>query len=323
MLCCLIQENLRERYKHNHPMAFRRILLGSGALLAATTAYAAATAFSPSPPASAEIVERDGGRSLRLQDGRLLEYFVHGDATTFKHTILALPGANTTGKLFEILSEKAKAEHVRIISPSLPGFGCSDFKPKYTILEWTEDAGALLDHLHVSQCHVLGTSLGSILAAGLSSTAAHRVRNTMLYVAFAPETADNDPLQGSMLDMFGKMRDKPLLKRTLEKLFFMPMLRSLVPKTSDVYRAISRQWEGASYCADLIYQPWQFEWKSMARGRNVFIVSGKQDTCAPPHNQLMLAREITGSQLIEYDGAHEYPLEHPELMWSHVRLLLL
>ncbi len=101
----------------------------------------------------------------------------------------------------------------------------------------------------------------------------------------------------------------------------MPLMRLLLPRDNDVARSIRTQWEGIADCTRCIYLPWKFDWHNLAKGRRVIIVSGQQDTAAPPHNQRWLHQHIGGSQLVEYNGTHEQPLKEPAMMAKHVELL--
>jgi len=119
------------------------------------------------------------------------------------------------------------------------------------------------------------------------------------------------------------MRGYPSLKRIFENVIALPLLRLFVPRDSDVARSIAHQWEGASSCADVIYMPWRFDWTSLAQeGRKVVIISGRQDTAAPPHNQHRLHEKIIGSTLVEYDGEHDRGVKEPQLMISHLELIV-
>jgi pimeloyl-ACP methyl ester carboxylesterase len=307
-------------------MARRPFVAGAFALAAAFLVHQWKSAFDPSPIASAEDVQRDGGHALTLRDGRMLEYFVHG-APQGEKTLLALHGAQTTGKLFELLSDWARANNVRIIAPTLPGFGLSTHNIRSIApADWVEDALEMLSALKVQRFSLLGTSLGSIYAAAL--VARHPEPESILgiefYVPFAPATLEHDPLAGSMLDTFGKLRATPQYKRFLEKLFFIPIIYYLAPAGSDVRRAIATQWEGMNACADVIYTPWPSGWEAAVSNgkRRVVIVSGKKDAAAPPHNQKRLRDLLPGSELVEYDGPHEHSLKHPSLFAEHVSLIM-
>ncbi|CUF91267.1 Hypothetical protein, putative [Bodo saltans] len=312
----------------------------------AIVAYNAATAFTPSPRTSEESILKDGGKVYRLPDGRIMEYFIHGNPASHC-TLVAIHGANTTGKLFDLLNQWGIDNSVRIIAPSLPGFGKSEPKynsdgvPSYDLGDWAQYTSTFLQSLQIDNFHVLGTSLGGPHAAALASVFPDRakVQNVMLYVPLAPYGDQDatqpggvyDPLHNSMLKSFGDMRGSPRKKRTIERLFFLPMLRALSPNNGDVARSIASYWEGAFTCTTVIYQPWLFPWKTLgtetvasnkqAPCRKVFIVSGTKDAVAPPHNQKKLSQDITNSILITYEGAHEHSVVHPQSMIDHVSLL--
>lgn len=289
----------------------------------ASLVWVVATANNPSKTITEDQIRSEGGIPFRLRDGRLLEHFLFGDVTS-KVTILALHGANTTGKLFALLDSWAKKSHVKIVSPSLPGFGLSSAKFGYQMREWVQDMQELLAHLQVDQFHVMGTSFGSIHAAALTGyyNPPSAILNVELYVAFAPADATFDPLKGSVLEMTGRLRARPTLNNILTKRLMLPLMRFFSPKDGDVYRSIKHQWEGLAGCADVIYQPWQFEWQKMAQSRRVVIVSGTTDNCAPPANQRRLADHIASSVLIQYEGGHEKALLDPIMWASHVEMIL-
>jgi pimeloyl-ACP methyl ester carboxylesterase len=285
-------------------------------------AYVINSAFQPSNRATIQDVENDGCHALILRDNRVLEYFIHGDECGDK-TLVSLHGAQTTGKLFSILDAWGKENYVKIIAPTLPGFGLSTFKKDYTLDEWVQDMREFLPHVNANSFHLLGTSLGSIHAAALTSLYEPRdvIKNVELYVAFGAPTIDNDPLQASVLQFFANMAKYPLVKRLLEAYLIRPMLLLFTKKTNDVNRAIRNQWEGMASCAHVIYQPWSFDYKSMAKNRKVIVVSGTKDNAAPPHNQQWLIKNIPGSTLVEYEGSHERGIEEPDMMARHLDLL--
>jgi pimeloyl-ACP methyl ester carboxylesterase len=337
-------------HQFNQNMGILRALKYAGLLSVASgcviVAYSAATAFTPSPRMSEESIVKDGGKTYRLSDGRMMEYFVHGNPTATS-TLIALHGANTTGNLFQLLHQWGIDNNVRIIAPSLPGFGKSEPRynsanvPSYDLLSWAQDTSLFLQSIQIDDFYVLGTSLGGPHAAALASVFPDRarVRNVMLYVPLAPygdldatqPGGVYDPLNGSMLKSFGDMRSSPRKKRVIERLFFVPLLRAMSPAGGDVARSVASFWEGAFTCTTVIYQPWMFPWKTLgtevlpcaqAPHRKVFIVSGTKDAVAPPHNQQKLAQDIVNSVLITYEGEHEYSIVHPELMVAHASVLL-
>ncbi|KAJ3075827.1 hypothetical protein HDU98_006763 [Podochytrium sp. JEL0797] len=296
--------------------------LGLTALLAG---YVWTTAFTPSRAPTREQIARNGGRACALEGQRVLEYFEFGNPDASR-VLVALPGAQSTGNLFVFLNEWAKTRNVRIVAPSLPGFGLT---PHHNggLAQWVKDIETLLQTLKIHRFDLMGASLGSIYAEEFAATCdpeKFQILNICLYVAFAPTApGEYDPLEGSILQPFGKLRNKPTVKRLLERLIFIPLLKTISPRDSDVCRSIRWQWEGVNSCADVIYAP-RASVNDLADGgkRKVLIVSGTTDVNVAPHNQTRLHHAIAGSQLIVYEGGHERAIVEPSLMIEHLELLM-
>lgn len=307
--------------------ASRRVAV-SAVVVAAVSCWGVTTLRRGPAAISVDDIVRNGGKALTLSDGRLLEYFEHGASTaTATTTLLAIHGAQTTGNLFHLVDGWARDRRVRVISPTLPGFGLTPYAGPYQPDRMVNDLQHLMRHAapEASTFYVVGTSLGSIPAAALASLD-DRVLGVELYVSFAPREHDHDPLKDSMLSTFAATRRFPTFKKLFETGFIWPLMKWFMPKDGDVYRSIRWQWEGLSSCADIIYAPWAFDWRSMATRkdggrRRVIIVSGSDDKAAPPHNQQFLHREIRGSSLVQYQGAHERSVVEPSLLAQHLELL--
>ena len=73
------------------------------------------------------------------------------------------------------------AEHFKVITPSLRGFGDSD-KPRgpYSVRQYADDAFALLDHLEVEQSHLLGFSMGGAIALQMAVNCQKRLRSMVI-----------------------------------------------------------------------------------------------------------------------------------------------
>ena len=193
------------------------VLLPLIASLAAGILVAYHNCFEPSRPVDRALIQAHGGSLVVVKgDGesedRALEYFEFGaPAENATETVLLLHGALTTGQLWKIHDSWGKSHGVRIVAPTLPGWGLSETTPghhdgatdglhnakstRMTPKKWaTNDALFLLRQLGISESnpvHLVGASLGSIYAAALASSPASRksIRNVMLYVAFAPVSA--------------------------------------------------------------------------------------------------------------------------------------
>lgn len=289
--------------------------------------YASLNAFNPSNFEEFEkLIHKQGGQFFKTKGQRVIQYFEFGaPKEESKHTFMILHGAMTTGELWKIHDKWAKERNIRLISPTLPGWGLSTSISieQSSVQEWTEkDISEFIEYLgfnEKNQFHLVAASLGSIYGASLASH--HKsVKDVMLYVAFAPKSPENDPLDGSQLKVFSDMHQYRTFARIFEKYLVIPMLTSFMPP--EISSSIKNQWEGLWMCTDDIYSEWKFNWKNISQNRRVFIVSASKDKNAPPQNQKILAQNIKGSILIEYEGEHEDGITKPELMQSHMERLI-
>jgi len=89
----------------------------------------------------------------------------------------------------------ALAEHFRVITSDNRGVGRSSAPPgPYTTQQMADDAAALLAHLGVTRAHVVGSSMGGMIAQELALTYPTLVDRLVLFATFArPRRAIIDP----------------------------------------------------------------------------------------------------------------------------------
>ena len=107
---------------------------------------------------------RDGW--LTSQDGLRLYYRDYGDAMNPATPVLCLPGVTRNSKDFALLAEWLSV-HRWVICPDFRGRGRSDYDPdwkNYMPATYADDIRHLLVSLGVHRVHVIGTSLGGIVA---------------------------------------------------------------------------------------------------------------------------------------------------------------
>ncbi len=144
-----------------------------GGLAALVAARRAAVAI-PAGPSPAELAA-DGARVFsRPSDGGLLEVFERNPAG--RRTVVLFHGSMATGKVVELVDEDLlRAADLRVVAPSLPGFGGSrpyDFQdPLRTLAASTRDVLAVLDALGVGRFAVVGVSVGAFFALHLAQEA--------------------------------------------------------------------------------------------------------------------------------------------------------
>src|SRR3712207_194537 len=105
--------------------------------------------------------------------------------------LIAGLGGNTLGWVMLL---PALAQHFRVIAFDNRGAGRSSAPPgPYTTRQMADDAAALLAHLGIERAHVLGLSLGGMIAQELALAHAERVDRLVLYATYArPRPAIHD-----------------------------------------------------------------------------------------------------------------------------------
>lgn len=105
-----------------------------------------------------------------------MHYEVHGDG----EPLLMLHGLGSSRDDWEN-QVPVFAEHFKVITPSLRGFGDTD-KPSgpYSVRQYADDAFALMDHLEIEQPHLLGFSMGGAIAFQMAVDCQHRIRSMVI-----------------------------------------------------------------------------------------------------------------------------------------------
>ena len=80
------------------------------------------------------------------------------------------------------------------IAPDLRGYGNSQVKQSYELIDHLLDLEALLDRLEIDRCIVLGWSLGGILAMELALKAPQRVKGLILVATSAHPRSNHPPI---------------------------------------------------------------------------------------------------------------------------------
>ena len=121
---------------------------------------------------------------LTLSDGRKVSYLDIGEP---KGTpILYFHGS--PGSRFEALfAEKtAISKNLRIIAPDRPGFGDSDFKTNYSLLDYNNDIIEIVDQLNLSKFGIVGVSGGGTIVLSLAYEYSNRLLFAIDISGYAP-----------------------------------------------------------------------------------------------------------------------------------------
>ncbi|HEY1266395.1 MAG TPA: alpha/beta hydrolase [Candidatus Binatia bacterium] len=128
-------------------------------------------------------------RQITLGDGRRLafcEYGApHGKPIFYFH---GWPGSRLEARLAESTARRFNA---RLIAVDRPGFGCSDFKTKRTLIDWPRDVAELADALRLERFSIAGISGGGPYALACARHIPDRLNATVVVCGVGPmESAD-------------------------------------------------------------------------------------------------------------------------------------
>jgi len=175
----------------------------------------------------------------------------------------------------------------------------------FSIEEMADDAAGLLDALEIEQAHVLGWSMGSLVAQEVALRHPEKVEKLVLYAANcggaeavppAPEVLEEltntsgTPEEVGMR-LFGLLFPPEFLKENPEfyKEFPMPTEPSHPENMGRQAEAIAA-WNGSCDRLSQIEGP-------------VLLVAGTEDVITPPENSLLMTERIPGSWLVRFEGA--------------------
>ena len=193
----------------------------------------------------------------------------------------------------------------------------------YTLEDMADDAAALLDHLGVDRAHVVGASMGGMIAQVFA--ARHRARTRALGVIFSSNNQSALPPPGpqQLLAVLSKPsgtgRDAIIDNAVrVTKIIGSPGF----PRPDDAIRAEAVEvYDRSYYPAGVGRQFAAILGSGSLRGYNrqttapTVVIHGKADKLMRPSGGRAIARAIPGARLVLFDGmGHELP----EPLWDDI-----
>jgi pimeloyl-ACP methyl ester carboxylesterase len=205
----------------------------------------------------------------------------------------------------------------RCISFDNRGMGRSLPLPaKITVEEMADDALAILDHLGVTDAHVVGHSLGGLVALQLALQ--RKVRSLSLLCTFADGRAAA-PLTARMcwLGMRTRVGTRKMRRRSFVRLVMPPgadydtdkLAEQLAPlfghDLADHPPVVDLQLKAMRACT-LTSRLGELA------GIPTLVVNAVHDPIAPPRVSRVIAEGIAGARYVEFpDASHGLPISHP------------
>jgi pimeloyl-ACP methyl ester carboxylesterase len=242
-------------------------------------------------------------------------------------------GADSAAWMFQVPDF---ARHHRTIVFDNRGVGRSS-KPSgpYTIHEMADDAAGLLDALGIARAHVVGISMGGMIAQELALRHPGRVRSLVLGCTFPePDVETERQRQFSISELGGTITATgetkidvsaldPLafFQHMLPRVFNQSFIDTELPKLVQVFSGALMY--GFSMQAILGQVEAIMGHKTTDRLHQItaptLVITGDEDLLVSPANSDVLAANIPGAKLVKVPGgSHGFNFETPDVFNRHV-----
>jgi 3-oxoadipate enol-lactonase len=204
------------------------------------------------------------------------------------------------------------AERYRVLWFDNRGIGDSD-KPDgpYTARLMAEDARQVLDEAGVERAHVLGASLGGMIAQELAAGTPERVDKLVLCCT-TPGGAATVPMPDVTVRLFAEaptLAPEVALRRFVENALAADASAELIQELYE--RRVANPPDPAGWQAQAA-AGLTFEGVDGAITAPTLIVTGTEDNVVDPHNSDVLAERIPGAEVQRIDGTgHLFFWEQP------------
>jgi len=239
----------------------------------------------------------------------LLDPNPHGQPAVLLLHGLGAPGASWTLQLPALTRAG-----FRPIAPDAPGFGDSPYDGRgWTLPRVAQQMAALLDELATGPVHVVGLSMGGVIAQQLAHDFPRSVRSLTLVSTFAVLRPDS--LSGWIYFLrraVGVLRAGPLGQAQLVAERVFPgeeneHLRQILLET--IAHADRRAYRAAMLALARFDSRRWLHTLTMP----VLVVTGAKDTTVSPARQALLAQKIAGARQVIVEGAgHAVSVDQPD-----------
>lgn len=201
--------------------------------------------------------------------------------------------------------------HYRVVTFDNRGVGKSD-KPAgpYTIKMMAEDTVGLMDYLKIEKAHLLGISMGGMIAQEIALNYPERTTKLILGSTFACHDAESNGMTHEMIEA-AKLPVRKGMNRLLDLAFDRPLFKIIfVP-----YWKAMCSFLGDSQAAGLEGQKRAcLEHDTLSRLSRIkiptLVIVGAKDKVIKPSSSEVIAKNIPGAKLIKAEnGSHTYFME--------------
>lgn len=256
--------------------------------------------------------------------GFRMYYEVHGDG--FPLLLINGLGGDHTEWLFQL---PEFSRHFQGIPFDNRGAGDSEAPPgPYSTAQMADDAAALLSFLGISRTHVLGFSMGGMIAQEVALRHPERVDHLVLACTSPGGEGSVRPAFEAVASIACSPEDDPEEEfRQLIPFLYSDRYRQDHPEkiAEAVWRRLARPVSIPGHASQMAAAMGHAAWERLSGIRSpTLVITGTDDRLVPPVNSLRIAERIPGANLVLLDGApHRLFDENAETFNREVIVFLL
>ena len=257
------------------------------------------------------------GCSINVEDISM-GYRVFGSG----YPLLLIMGYGSTMNLWESSLIRKLASRFKVVVFDNRGIGISTTGTKpFSIGQFCEDTAGLMDALGIQQAHVLGWSMGSLIAQELVLRYPSKVNKLILYSTYcsAEMFPPSPEIIQQLTDMTGTPEERGMRfistlfpgiwlqnnGHRIGEIFFRPMGNMPEETLQQQSKAID-EWNGSEGRLGEIYNP-------------VLLISGTEDCLVLPQNSHFMHEKIPNAQLdLIGNGGHGLMFQYPDIFCEKV-----
>ena len=241
--------------------------------------------------------------------------------------VLFVMGFGLTGEAWQPQVEDLSADHRCIVFDNR-GVGRSEASaPGWSVQDMADDTLRVLEALGWERAHLVGVSMGGMIARALAASEPHRWASLTLIASHAGGWRNMLPSPRALAD-FSRAQVSSTEARVaaLERLLFPEEWLATIDRAELYRRLRGRAGKGGRARRRIAASQFQAVVRYGRRAESgvlpipTLIIKPARDVLVPPHNSDLLAERIRGSQLLTLDEAgHGATLSHAALVNAALR----
>ena len=235
-----------------------------------------------------------------------------GDATLLVHGL-----GGSSNFWTPIINEFSS--NFKLIAPDLPASARSDNDPDLSIESLAKDMLTLLDELEITQAHVVGHSMGTIVCQHMAVLAPERVKDLVL---LGPLAAPPDPARAALKDRAELARKEGMtsIADTIANVALSTETKSLRPVAVGFVRELLMRQNPEGYALSCIALSEAQAAKAESISCKTLLITGDEDGVAPPANVEKLDSALPNSSMTVLEGCgHWTATEKPSEVNALIR----